>query len=136
MHAASGADDSLSPPGSEPTLPEEPLKLTEPTFKAIGSDAQPDQEEIGRGDSTKYKFYGPYYQENSGKYQFKLLFPVWAERQMPSRTKPNETDRASLFGGLYYNRRSAERADDILFPLVWNLGDKLTQTRTTIVGRS
>ena len=122
------------PPGSEPALPEEPLKLTQPTFDAIGSDAQPDSEELGRGPSTKRKFYGLYYQENSGKYQFKLVFPVWAERQMPSRTKPNETDRASLFAGLYYNRRSAERADDILFPLVWNLRDKLTQTRTTIVG--
>jgi len=134
MHAASGADDELNPPGSEPTLPEEPLKLTQPTFDAIGSDAQADSEDLGRGPSTKRKFYGLYYQENSGKYQFKLVFPVWAERQMPSRTKPNETDRASLFGGLYYNRRSAERADDILFPLVWNLRDKLTQTRTTIVG--
>ncbi len=53
---------------------------------------------------------------------------------MPSRTKPDVTDRASLFAGIYYNRRSAERADDILFPLVWNLNDRLTHTRTTIVG--
>lgn len=134
MHAASGADDSLNPPGSEPALPEEPLQLTQPTFDAIGSDTQPDSAELGRGNSTTYRFYGPYYQENSDKYQFRLAFPVWAERQMPSRTKPNETDRASLFGGLYYNRRSAERADDVLFPLVWNLRDKLAQTRTTLIG--
>ena len=109
MHAASGADDSLSPPGSEPTLPDEPLKLKQPTFNAIGSDTEPEQAELGRGSRTTYKFYGPYYQENSDKYQFRLAFPVWAERQMPSRTKPLETDRASLFAGLYYNRRSAER---------------------------
>lgn len=134
MHAASGADDSLAPPGSEPSLPEEPLKLTQPTFDKVGSDAEPDTEETGRGPRTTYKFYGPYYQENSGKYQFRLAFPVWAERKMPSRTKPLELDRASLFGALYYNRRSAERADDILFPLVWNLRDKITDTRTTIVG--
>ena len=134
MHAASGADDSLAPPGSEPALPEEPLKLTQPTFDKVGSDAEPDTEETGRGTSTTYKFYGPYYQENSDKYQFRLAFPVWAERKMPSRTKPLEPDRASLFGGLYYNRRSAERADDILFPLVWNLRDKTTDTRTTIIG--
>ena len=134
MHAASGADDSLNPPGSEPSLPDEPLKLTQPTFDAIGSDAQPESEDIGRGLATKRKFYGLYYQENSGKYQFKLAFPVWAERQMPSRTKPSVTDRASLFGGLYYNRRSAEHADDILFPLFWNLNDRLAQSRTTIVG--
>ncbi|MES1178885.1 MAG: hypothetical protein ABUL62_31495 [Myxococcales bacterium] len=134
QHAASGADDALTPPGSEPALPEEPLQLKQPTFDAIGSDAQPDSDELGRGTTTKYKLYGPYYQENSDKYQFRLAFPVWAERQQPSRTKPLELDRASLFGGVYYNRRSAERADDILFPLVWNLRDKLAQTRTTIVG--
>ncbi len=134
MHAASGGDDELSPPGNEPALPDEPLKLTQPTFDAIGTDTPPDSEDVGRGPTTTRKFYGLYYQENSGKYQFKLVFPLWAERQMPSRTKPTQTDRASLFGGLYYNRRSAERADDILFPLVWNLRDKLTQTRTTIVG--
>jgi hypothetical protein len=134
MHAASGADDALNPPGSEPTLPDEPLKLTQPTFDAIGSDVQSESEDIGRGPSTTRKFYGLYYQENSGKYQFKLVFPLWAERQMPSRTKPNVVDRASLFGGLYYNRRSAEHADDILFPLFWNLNDRLTKTRTTIVG--
>jgi len=134
MHAASGADDSLNPPGSEPALPEEPLKLKQPTFNAIGSDSEPDQTETGRGSSTTYKFYGPYYQENSDKYQFRLAFPVWAERKQPSRSKPLELDRASLFGGLYYNRRSAERADDILFPLIWNLRDKLANTRTTLVG--
>ena len=134
QHAASGGDDALTPPGSEPALPEEPLQVKQSTLDTIGSDAQPDQDELGRGNSTRYKFYGPYFQENSDKYQFRLAFPVWAERQMPSRTKPLELDRASLFGGLYYNRRSAERADDILFPLVWNLRDKLAQTRTTIVG--
>lgn len=134
MHAASGADDSLSPPGSEPSLPEEPLKLKKPTFDKLGSDAEPEQVETGRAPTTKYHFYGPYFQENSGQYQFRLAFPVWAERTMPSRTKPLELDRASLFGGLYYNRRSAERADDILFPLFWNLRDKTSDSRTTIVG--
>jgi len=67
MHAASGADDSLSAPGSEPALPDEPLKLKKPTFDALGSDAEPDQAETGRDASTKYRFYGPYYQENSGQ---------------------------------------------------------------------
>ena len=135
MHAASGAEDALSAPGSEPSLPDEPLKLKEPTFKAIGSDSEPDQVELGRApNTTTYTFYGPYVTEKSDKYQFKLAFPVWAERTMPSRTKPEQTDRASLFGGLYYNRRSAERADDILFPVFWNLRDKLAKTRTTLIG--
>ncbi len=135
MHAASGADDSLSAPGSEPTLPEEPLKLKEPTFATIGSDAESEQTELGRNPNSKtFTFYGPYVTETSGQYRFRLAFPVWAERMMPSRTKPLETDRASLFGGLYYNRRSAERADDILFPVFWNLRDRLAHSRTTIIG--
>ena len=60
--------------------------------------------------------------------------PVWAERKQPSRTDKLKLDRASLFGGVYYNRRSAERADDVLFPLFWNLRDLEHKTRTTIAG--
>jgi hypothetical protein len=63
-----------------------------------------------------------------------VLFPLWAERQQPSVTKPEQVDRASLFGPLYYNRRSAERADDVLFPLFWNLNDRTDGSRTTVVG--
>ncbi len=99
QHAASGADDSLTPPGSEPTLPDEPLKLTQPTFDAIGSDSQPDEEELGRGPSTTRKFYGLYYQENSGKYQFKLCSPCGPSGKCPrapSQSRP--TARRSLAG--------------------------------------
>ncbi|HEY4158244.1 MAG TPA: hypothetical protein VGM29_09110 [Polyangiaceae bacterium] len=133
-HAASGADDSLEAPGSEPSLPDQPLKMKKSARAAIGTDADPDEEELGRDAHSKYHFYGPYFSERSGKYQLQLAFPVWAERTMPSRTKPQEVDRASLFGGLYYNRRSAEHADDILFPVFWNLRDKTKDSRTTIVG--
>jgi hypothetical protein len=62
----------------------------------------------------------------------KLAFPLWMERTQPSLTDPSETDRASVFGGVYYNRRSAEHADDILFPVFWNLRDQ--DSRATIVG--
>ncbi|MEO8905330.1 MAG: hypothetical protein ABI488_22705, partial [Polyangiaceae bacterium] len=135
MHAASGGDDSLAAPGSEPSLPDEPLKLKQSQFDAIGSDKEPDMTELGRNPhTTKFTFYGPYMTEESDKYRFRLAFPVWAERTMPSRTKPLELDRASLFGGLYYNRRSAERADDMLFPVFWNLRDKIAKTRTTLIG--
>ena len=44
-------------------------------LRLIISDVQPDQDELGRGNKTSYKFYGPYYQENSNKYQFRLAFP-------------------------------------------------------------
>jgi hypothetical protein len=133
-HAATGAGDSLVAPGGEPSLPDEPLKLKPRTAARIGSDLDPDSEEQGRSTTTTHKFYGPYYEETSGKYSFQLAFPVWAERNQPSRTDPLKNDRASLYGGLYYNRRSAERSDDVLFPLFWNLIDERAKSRTTIVG--
>ena len=71
MHAASGGDDSLSAPGSEPSLPDEPLKLKQSQFDTIGSDNEPDQVELGRNPhSTTFSFYGPYMTEKSDKYQF------------------------------------------------------------------
>jgi hypothetical protein len=133
-HAATGAGDTVIAPGGEPTLPEEPLKLKPRTLARIGSDLDPESEEQGRSRITETRFYGPYYQETSGKYDFKLAFPVWAQRTQPSRTNAAVTDSASLYGGLFYHRRSAERSDDILFPLVWNLEDKLAKSRTTVIG--
>jgi hypothetical protein len=134
MHAASGASDSLIAPGGEPTLPAEPLKLSERALERIGSDLELGNLEQGRASRTEYGFYGPYFTETSGSYSFKLAFPVWAERKQPSLTKPEVLDRASLYGGLYYNRRSAERTDDVLFPLFWNLIDERAKSRTTVVG--
>ena len=134
MHAASGASDSLIAPGGEPTLPVEPLKLSERTLERIGGDLELGNLEQGRASRTEYGCYGPYFTETSGSYSFKLAFPVWAERKQPSLTKPEVLDRASLYGGLYYNRRSAERTDDVLFPLFWNLIDERAKSRTTVVG--
>jgi hypothetical protein len=134
FHAASGGSDTVVAPGSEPSLPEMPLKLQQRIYDKIGSDFDFDTLELGRSDETKRHFYGPYYEEFSGDYSFKLAFPVWAERKQPSVTDPSVVDRASLFGGLYYNRRSAERSDDVLFPFFWNLVDKRKDSRTTIVG--
>jgi hypothetical protein len=133
-HAASGADDSVSAPGNEPSLPQDPLAIKKPAYERIGTDLSPDLEERGQNPRFDRKFYGPYYSERSGDYSFKLAFPAWAERKQPSRTDKLKLDRASLYGGLYYNRRSAERSDDVLFPLFWNLRDLERQSRTTIVG--
>ena len=133
-HAASGGDDSLNAPGNEPTLPEDPLAIKKSAYQRIGTDLSPELEERGQNPRFDRKFYGPYYSEKSGDYSFKLAFPVWAERKQPSRTDKLKLDRASLFGGVYYNRRSAERADDVLFQLFWNLRDLEHKTRTTIVG--
>ncbi len=133
-HAAPGAEETVVAPGGEPTLPDEPLTVQRRTLGRIGSDLRPEWQEQGRGQKTTYGFYGPYYTEQSGSYSFRLAFPVWAERKQPSRTDPAVVDRASLFGGLYYNRRSAEVSDDVLFPLFWNLVDERAKSRTTIVG--
>jgi len=133
-HAASGAEDTVVAPGGEPSLPDAPLVIKRKTLGRIGSDLAPRWQEQGRDRSTTYGFYGPYYTEDSGDYSFRLAFPVWAERKQPSRTDPKILDRASLYGALYYNRRSAERSDDVLFPLFWNMVDERAKSRTTIVG--
>lgn len=132
-HAASGAEESLLPPGNEPSLPTEPLALPEDVLSRIGSDAALDSPTLGQTDEFRRRFYGVFYEESyAGGYRFRtILPPLWLERTQPSATNPNVVDRASLFG-LYYNRRSAERADDILFPVFWNLRD--TESRSTVVG--
>jgi hypothetical protein len=129
-----GGDDSLAPPGNEPSLPARPLRVKKRVAEKIGSNAFPDDEETGRGTETTRDFYGLYYQERSDQYRFRTLFPFWLQRDKLSLTDPTKPDRASLYGGLYYNRRSAERADDILFPLFWNLRDRTDGSRTTVVG--
>ena len=122
-------------PGSEPSLPDDPLELKAEHDRAHRQRHRiPESEEHGRDVKTTHEFYGPYYEEHSGEYSFQLAFPVWAERKQPSLTDATVTDRASLYGGLYYNRRSAERSDDVLFPLFWNLVDERKRRRTTIVG--
>ena len=133
-HAAPTGDESLLPTGAEPSLPDDPLEIKPSVAARIGTSAQIDDPSPPTGDPVQRRFYGPYYEESAGKYRFRTLFPLWLERQQPSKTEPSVTDRASLFGGLYYNRRSAERADDVLFPLFWNLRDRTTDSRTTVVG--
>lgn len=132
LHAASGGGDSTLPEGSEPTLPEAPLAISEALRARLGSDLKLDEPELGRGEVTDRDFYGLYYQEHSNDYRLKLAFPLWFERTQPSLTDPTKTDRASVFGSVYYNRRSAEHADDVVFPVFWNLREP--DRRTTIVG--
>lgn len=131
-HAASGATDSVVPAGNEPSLPERPLMMKRSVAERIGSDMMPGELELGRTGETVRKPYGLYYEETSGDYRFRTLFPFWLERTEPSLEDPSVTDRASLYGGLYYNRRSAGHADDIVFPLFWNL--RTPESRTTVVG--
>jgi hypothetical protein len=125
-HAASGAsDDSMRIGGAEPTLPTDPLEVSPELKGKIGTDADRERAK-GRGELVKRLWLGPYYEETSGQYSFKTLLPFWMERKQP------KNDRASLYGLLYYNRRSPEHDADVLFPLFWNLRDG--QRRTTVVG--
>ncbi len=135
MHAAPGASDTMLGNGSEPSLPTNPLALTRPTYERIGTDLPLDEQQTGRSVEVKRRFYGVYYAESSGSHHFHLtLPPLWANRKQPSYTKPEVVDDASIYGLFYYHRRSAEHADDLLFPLIWNLRDPRTSERTTIIG--
>lgn len=131
-HAASGASDEVVPAGTEPSLPEKPLEIPPSVKKRIGSDAALDEPETGKSKDTTIRPYGLYFEEKSGDYRFRTLFPLWFERTQPSVGHPKQTDRASLFGGFYYNRRSATHSDDVLFPLFWNFAGP--DHRTTVVG--
>lgn len=132
-HAASGANDRLVTPGGEPTLPDDPLAIPAEVAEQLGTDKTLDEPSLGRSEALRRRFYGVLYEEsNEVGYRFRSSFPpFWFERIQPSLKDPTTPDRASLFG-LYYNRRSAERADDVLFPLFWNLRD--LDSRTTVIG--
>lgn len=130
-HAASGAE-SLLPPSSEPSLPDDPLAIPENVKEQIGSDAIEDNFQPNTG-PVKRRFYGLYYSEARPGYETQAVIPpLWIERKKYSLKNPNLVDRASLFGLLYYNRRAPNLAHDILFPLFWNLKDG--DARTTVVG--
>jgi hypothetical protein len=131
-HAASGGTDTTLPQGNEPSLPPEPLKISDKTKARIGTDGDPEAE--GTPEGAKRQFYGVYYNEQAGEYRHRIVFPLWSERTKPSETNPKVVDRASLYGPFYFNRRSAEHREDIFFPIVWDLEAPQKQARTTVVG--
>jgi hypothetical protein len=124
-HAAAGAEDAPPMQTQEPTLPQDPLEIPPEIARQIGSSDDrtitPPDEPVDR------RFYGLWYSAKSPSYEFRTLFPLWAEWK-----QPKEQDRASLFGLFYYNRRSPKVDADVLFPLFWRLREE--ETRTTVVG--
>jgi hypothetical protein len=137
LHAASGGSESTLPEGSEPELPADPTAISDQLREQIGTDSTIEQPQLGRGAETNRGFYGVYYHEESDRYKLKLAFPLWMEREAPSFKDPTQLDRASLFGGVYYNRRvyspgGTDIAHDVLFPVFWNLREG--SSRTTVVG--
>ncbi|PIE05353.1 MAG: hypothetical protein CSA75_05190, partial [Sorangium cellulosum] len=124
-HAASGSGEELAAlPSMEATLPDNPLKLSDEVKKHIGTDVERDFE-LGRGLKTSYGWYGPYYEETSGNYRFRTLFPLWVDREQPD-------DRASLYTPFYYRRRSKNHDVDLVFPLYWDVRNG--ESRTRVVG--
>jgi hypothetical protein len=131
QHAAPGANES-SEPAQTATPPEDPLAIPEDVKKRLGTDVVEDDMTRGQGPKGKIDFYGPYFAEQNGRYSFRTVFPFWFERRQPDVAKPKEDDRSSLFGLLYFNRRSPSHDADVLFPLFWNFRDY--GTTTTVVG--
>jgi hypothetical protein len=125
-HAASGSgDESIpKPTTSEPTLPADPLQVSDYAKKKIGSSFDPEQA-TGLGKQRTYKIYPPYLEETSGDYKFRTVFPFWIDRKQPG-------DQSSLYGMLYHRRRSTNVDADVLFPFFWRWRED--QDRTTILG--
>ncbi|MBN2196283.1 MAG: hypothetical protein JW751_25950 [Polyangiaceae bacterium] len=132
LHAASGGD-TLIPEGEEPTLPQEPLRISEAARQRIGSSLDPDDIQPPITSPAKRRWIPPYFAERRGEYRIRTFFPLWVDREKPSLSEPTKVDRAGLYGGLYYRRRSAEHRQDILFPVFWNL-EEANGHRTTVAG--
>lgn len=122
-HAAPTGDPGAIPK-TEATLPEDPNAVPDDVKKTIGSDLAPGDKPKGTVDDTVSHFYGLWYDERSGDYSFKTLFPFWFERKQGN-------DRASVYGP-YYQRRSPDEDADVAFPFYWHFRTK--QKYTTIVG--
>jgi hypothetical protein len=92
LHAAPGGSESTLPAGAEPALPDEPLKMSPTVRERLGTDLQLDQRPLGLGHGPRYKWYGPYFEEQDGQYRFRTAVPLWAERRQPSLSDPTKTD--------------------------------------------
>jgi len=121
-HAASPDDaPPPPPPRAEPEVkpPDNPLEIDPQIKDRIGSDYQlaPPQP---MGDT--HRSYFPWYEETKGDRRFRLLPPLYLEhtRNVGLPTQ----DRESLFGLLYYQRRSPKMDADVLFPLAWRVRER------------
>ncbi|HVY44427.1 MAG TPA: hypothetical protein VHB21_01060 [Minicystis sp.] len=123
-HAATSNDEQSPVQTAEPTLPPDPLEIPPAIRDQIGTEVDSEALEKGRGKGTERDWYGLYFRERSGSWQFQTLFPFWFERKQPQ-------DRASLFG-FYYNRSSPNHDANLLFPLGGRLRD--FDTTTTMIG--
>jgi hypothetical protein len=107
--------------------PPDPLAVPPDIKDKIGSDV--DEMPAPAVGDTDRKWL-PYYQEGRGEYRLRTLPPFWFEHVRGLGTK--DEDRQSLYSLLYYQRRSARRDTDFLFPLVFRY--RLDEDRMTAIG--
>jgi hypothetical protein len=118
-----------TPVRNEPSIlaPPDPLAISPDIKEKIGSDV--DEMPSPATGETERKIL-PYYQESRGEYRFRTVPPFWFEHVRGLGTK--DEDRQSLYSLLYYQRRSARRDTDFLFPLVFR--NRLDEDRMTAIG--
>lgn len=119
-----GDQDAANPPPTtraEPTVqaPADPLDMSPEVRETIGSDVvempPPAQGQIDRP-------LHPWYEEARGDYRLRTLPPLWVEHTRGIGTADGP-DRQSLYGLLYYQRRSKRRDADVVFPLGFRFRD-------------
>jgi hypothetical protein len=122
-------------PGGEPTAqaPQDPLAIPEGVKSRIGTDY--DGDPPGAEGKLHRRFF-PLYEERRGDYQLRLVPPLYLEHTRgldpaTGRDTPN-TDRESLTGLLFYQRRSPKTDADILFPAFWRVRDR--QNHVLVLG--
>ncbi len=128
-----GDDDDQQPtspsarPGGEPTVvvPQDPLEVPDAIKTTIGTDH--DGTPPGAEGSLKRSYF-PYYEERRGDYRLRLVPPLYLEHTRgldPNTGQATEkTDRESLIGLLFYQRRSPKMDADVLFPAFWRVRDR------------
>ncbi len=121
---------------AEPTIlpPADPLAISPAIRARIGTDYDAGSPSpVGE----LHRSFFPYYEESRGDYRFRLLPPLYLEHtrglaRQPVAGEPTEEDRESLFGLLYYQRRSPQVDADVLFPAAWHVRDG--ESHVTVIG--
>jgi hypothetical protein len=130
-----GGDDDEGPSpaslprgGGEPLAapPADPLAIPPEVKDQIGTDADvTPPPPVG----DKRRTWFPYFEERRGDSRFRFLPPLYLEstRGLPTTPpvygEPTQEDRQSLYGMLFYQRRSPKLDMDVLFPLAWRVRD-------------
>lgn len=125
-----GAPTAAGPPTMvHPVLgpPKQPLEISPEVRERIGSDHDGDPPSPTGTVSRRFL---PYYEERRGDYRMRLLPPLWLEHsrglESGAGTSARTEKTESLYGLVYYRRRSLKLDMDVLFPLAWRVRDDKT----------